>query len=77
LFALEVSNMAPHTGQARACFGLRRFACDRLYAAWHVVAMTGMRRGELLGLAWSALDLDAGRLAITQEARPAGTIGRG
>jgi integrase len=43
---------------------------DRLYAAWHVLAMTGMRRGELLGLTWKAIDLDAGRLAITQALVP-------
>lgn len=39
---------------------------DRLYAAWRVLATTGMRRGELLGLSWQAVDLDAGRLAITR-----------
>jgi integrase len=39
---------------------------DRLYAAWRGAAMTGLRRGELLGLDWDAVDLDAGRLAITR-----------
>jgi integrase len=39
---------------------------DRLYAAWRVLSMTGLRRGELLGLDWDAVDLDAGRLAITR-----------
>jgi integrase len=34
---------------------------DRLYAAWLLVATTGMRRGELAGLRWVDLDLDAGR----------------
>jgi integrase len=28
--------------------------------------MTGLRRGELLGLDWEAVDLDTGRLAITR-----------
>jgi integrase len=37
---------------------------DRLYAAWMVAALTGMRRGEVLGLKWSDLDLDHGRLKI-------------
>jgi integrase len=47
---------------------LRRFLShvrkDRLYAAWHVLATTGLRRGELLGLSWEAVDLEAGTLAI-------------
>jgi integrase len=39
---------------------------DRLYGAWLLAASTGMRRGEVLGLHWRDLDLDAGRLAVTQ-----------
>ena len=38
----------------------------RLEAAWHLAAMTGMRRGEVLGLRWRDVDLDACRLAIRQ-----------
>jgi integrase len=37
---------------------------DRLYAAWLTLATTGLRRGELLGLRWLDVDLDAGRLSI-------------
>ncbi len=36
----------------------------RLRAAWHLGAMTGMRRGEVLGLRWQDIDLAAGRLAV-------------
>jgi integrase len=39
---------------------------DRLYAAYRVAAMTGLRRGEVLGLRWRDVDLDAGRLAAVQ-----------
>ncbi len=39
---------------------------DRLHAAWLLLATTGMRRGEALGLRWSDLDLDGGRTAIRQ-----------
>jgi integrase len=31
---------------------------DRLYAAWTVLATTGLRRGELLGLGWEHIDGD-------------------
>lgn len=33
-------------------------------ALFRVAAMTGMRRGELCGLRWSDIDLDAGRLVV-------------
>jgi integrase len=36
----------------------------RLQAAFHVAAMTGMRRGEVLGLRWR--DVDEGRLRVVQ-----------
>ena len=36
---------------------------DRLYAAWLLYATTGMRRGELAGLRWVDVDLDAGRVS--------------
>ncbi len=39
---------------------------DRLSALWRLVAATGMRRGEILGLRWRDLDLDAGQLRIAQ-----------
>jgi len=39
---------------------------DRLEAAWHLIAMTGMRRGEVLGLRWRDVDLDAARLSVRQ-----------
>jgi integrase len=43
------------------------FVCgDRLYAAWQLAAFTGMRRGEVLGLRWADLDLDAGWLSVRQ-----------
>jgi integrase len=39
---------------------------DRLEVPILLAATTGMRRGEVLGLRWSDLDLDAGRLAVRQ-----------
>jgi integrase len=45
---------------------LEHVANERLYAAWLLLATTGLRRGEALGLRWSDLDLDAGKLTVQQ-----------
>lgn len=37
---------------------------DRLDAAWTLLATTGMRRGEVLGLHWEDVDVDAGTVRI-------------
>jgi integrase len=39
---------------------------NRMRAAFVVLATTGMRRGELLGLRWRDVDLDAAQLSIVQ-----------
>ncbi len=43
---------------------LKRTAHQRHHTAWHLLALTGMRRGEVLGLTWEALDLEAGTLSV-------------
>ena len=43
---------------------LAAVAEDRLYALWRVLAATGMRRGEALGLAWEDVDMEQGSLTI-------------
>jgi integrase len=45
---------------------------DGLYGLWHVLAMTGLRRGEALALRWSDLDLEAGRLSVRRSLVPEG-----
>lgn len=40
---------------------------DPLLAAWYVVVCLGLRRGELCGLRWSYIDLDAGTVTIPSE----------
>jgi integrase len=45
---------------------LAAVANDRLFAAWLLAATTGMRRGELLGLRWKDIDLDAGVVRVAQ-----------
>ena len=39
---------------------------NRLYGAFVLLATTGMRRGEVLGVRWKDIDLDSGQLAIVQ-----------
>ena len=36
----------------------------RLHPLYHLAAYTGMRRGELCGLSWDDVDLDAGRITV-------------
>jgi integrase len=39
-------------------------ANDRLSALWRLAIVTGMRQGELLGLTWGAVDLEAATLTV-------------
>jgi len=49
---------------------LTSVADDRLYGLWHLIAMTGMRRGEAIGLRWSDVDLENGRLSVRRALVP-------
>jgi integrase len=48
----------------------RRFldhvATDRMRAAWWLLLSRGLRRGELVGLKWSAVDLDSGVIRVIE-----------
>ncbi|MEV4534661.1 tyrosine-type recombinase/integrase [Asanoa sp. NPDC049518] len=46
----------------------------RLYALYVVAATMGLRRGELLGLRWSDLDLDEGTMTIAQTVQRVGGV---
>ena len=39
---------------------------DRMAPAYRLLASTGMRRGEALGLHWSNVDLDAARIVVNR-----------
>jgi integrase len=43
---------------------LRAASSDDLESLWRLALLTGMRRGELLGLMWQDVNLDSGALAV-------------
>jgi integrase len=45
---------------------LTAMAADRLAALWLLLATTGLRRSEALGLPWRAIDLEGGQLTVMQ-----------
>jgi integrase len=51
---------------------LKRVEADRWATMWRLYAMTGMRRGEVLGLRWSDVDLDDGSLRVVWQRTVAG-----
>lgn len=71
-------------GQARTF--LAHTAAHRLAIAWELLLGRGLRRGELLGLRWSSVNLEEGYLAVdetlivaagkTASSRPKTTAGR-
>ena len=43
---------------------------DRLCPLWHLIAFTGMRRGEAIGLRWQDVDLENSRLSVRRALIP-------
>ena len=53
---------------------------NRLYGLWRILALTGLRRGEVAGLRWHDLDLQEdeqgpGRIHVAQQYKPDGRSG--
>ena len=53
--------------EARKFLEAARAADDTLYAAFALILVLGLRRGEALGLTWELVDLDKGELRISQQ----------
>jgi integrase len=56
---------------------LEQMRDERDYAAWLLLATTGVRRGEALGVGWDALDLDAGRMSVRRSLVDVGRFDEG
>ncbi|SCG78171.1 Phage integrase family protein [Micromonospora inositola] len=53
--------------EARRFLESARHDEETLYAAYALVLVTGLRKGEVLGLTWEDVDLDAGELTIGRQ----------
>lgn len=73
----ESPEMHPWTDGQLAAFLAWSANGSQLHAAWHVLAMTGLRRGELLALRWRDIDLDAGTASIRRSAGVVRVKGQG
>jgi integrase len=51
---------------------LKEARSTRLYALYVLAATLGLRRGELLGLGWSDIDLDEATLTVQQTVQRVG-----
>jgi integrase len=63
--------------QVAAFLGWTEKNKSAMYPAWRVLAMTGMRRGELLALRWREVDLDARTITVRRTAGVVRTKGEG
>lgn len=63
--------------QLQAFLGWSASTDDELYPAWLLLAITGVRRGELLGLRWIDVDFDAETVAIRRSATLIKNAGEG
>jgi integrase len=69
--------MHPWTAEQLDAFLSWSAGSSPLHAAWWVLALTGMRCGELLALRWRDVDLDAATIAIARSVGVVRNAGEG
>jgi integrase len=67
----EQRDLAAWSAEQLASF-LASVRDERLFALWRLLAMTGARRGEALGLRWEDLDVEAATITIRRALVPMG-----
>jgi integrase len=67
----EQRDLPAWSGQQLAAF-LQTVKDERLFCFWRLLAMTGARRGEALGLRWEDLDVEAATITIRRALVPLG-----
>ena len=65
----------PDIAEVRAILSRAKEEGHPLYPALHLIAYTGNRRGEALGLRWQDMDLDSGTISIVQSLSRSATEG--
>lgn len=73
----EAPEMHPWNAAQLAAFLAWSAEHSQLHTAWHMLAATGMRRGELLALRWRDIDLDAGTISIRRSVGVVRIAGQG
>ena len=73
----KAPEMHPWTARQLAVFLRWAREHSQHYALWHLLASTGMRRGEALSLRWRDIDLDAGTLRVRRSAGMVREAGEG
>ncbi|OXM58612.1 hypothetical protein CFP71_01745 [Amycolatopsis thailandensis] len=58
--------------RAQTATFLRKIRGHRLYPLFHLLILLGLRRGEVIGLRWSDIDLEGGYLTVSHQIRQVG-----
>ncbi len=67
-----VARVTSSSQRAQTATFLHEIRDHRYYLLFHLVALLGLRHGEVIGLRWSDVDLEAGYLTVSHQIRQVG-----